>query len=83
LLKRKKNTSGDTKTTVFKWIAQVILPELFAVDGTTVANCLKGQLERYVSISYLPCYNIINLLAKAHKNIPEASCSTSTDWGWS
>jgi hypothetical protein len=71
------------ETTVFKRIAQVILVELFAVDGTTVANRLKGQLERYVSVSYLPCYTRINLLEKAHKNIPEASRSTSTDRGWS
>jgi hypothetical protein len=40
----------------FKRIAQAILPELFAIDGTTVANRLKGQLERYASISYLSCY---------------------------
>ena len=43
-----QNTSGDSKVTVFKRIRQVILPELFALDGTTVANQLKGQLERYV-----------------------------------
>jgi len=45
----------------------VILPEIFAVDGTTVANRLKGQLERYVSISYLPCYTRINLLERLTK----------------
>ncbi|KAF8812875.1 hypothetical protein BYT27DRAFT_7251461 [Phlegmacium glaucopus] len=45
-----ENTSGDSKITMFKQIAQVILPELFAVDGTMVANRLKGQLERLMKM---------------------------------
>ncbi|EDR10153.1 uncharacterized protein LACBIDRAFT_318208 [Laccaria bicolor S238N-H82] len=32
----RENTSGDSKITMFKRIAKVIMPDLFAVDGTTI-----------------------------------------------
>jgi len=41
---KSQNTSGDSKVAIFKRIGQVILPELYAIDAGTVANCLKGQL---------------------------------------
>ncbi|KJA21478.1 hypothetical protein HYPSUDRAFT_202842 [Hypholoma sublateritium FD-334 SS-4] len=41
-----KNTSGDTKVSVFKRIALALLPDLYALDASTIANRLKGQLER-------------------------------------
>ncbi|KIJ91420.1 hypothetical protein K443DRAFT_68658, partial [Laccaria amethystina LaAM-08-1] len=41
-----ENTSGDSKITMFKCIAKVIMPDIFAVNGTTVGNQLKGQLKR-------------------------------------
>ena len=31
---------------MFKHIGKVIMPDIFAGDGTTVGNRLKGQLER-------------------------------------
>lgn len=79
---KKQNMSGDSKVTVFKRIGQVILPELFALDGTTVANRLKGQLERYVPTRDFTMLQLICLLKKAHKNVPEACCTTSADRGW-
>ncbi|KAF8802078.1 hypothetical protein BYT27DRAFT_7048271, partial [Phlegmacium glaucopus] len=44
-----ENTSGDSKITVFKQIAQVILLELFAVDGTTVANRLMKMYWKHAA----------------------------------
>ena len=85
---KKQNTSGDLKITVFRQIAQVILLELFAIDGTTVANWLKGQLERYVLVLYFNfsiCSNIVQLhilftnLKKTHKNLLEACCLSLTN----
>jgi hypothetical protein len=49
-LLKKKEHEWSSKITVFKQIVQIILPDLFAMDGTTVANQLKGQLERYAPI---------------------------------
>ena len=79
---KNQNTSGDSKVTVLKRIGQVILPELFALDVTTVANRLKGQLERYVPTLDFTMLQLICLLKKAHKNVPEACCTTSADRGW-
>ena len=45
---RIQNTNGDSKTTVFKHIGLAIFPEPSAIDATTIANRLKGQLEQYV-----------------------------------
>ncbi|KAM6491159.1 hypothetical protein JOM56_013398 [Amanita muscaria] len=41
-----ENTSGDSRFTVFKRIAEAILPDMFKLDPSTVADRLKGQLER-------------------------------------
>ena len=79
---KNQNTSGDSKVTVLKRIGQVILPELFALDVTTVANRLRGQLERYVPTLDFTMLQLICLLKKAHKNVPEACCTTSADRGW-
>ena len=49
---KKKNMTGDSKITVFEQIAQIILLDLFAIDGTMVANQSKGQLKRYASVLY-------------------------------
>ena len=45
---RIQNTSGDSKTTIFKCIWLAILPKLSAIDAMIIANRLKGQLEQYV-----------------------------------
>ncbi|KAF8074111.1 hypothetical protein FPV67DRAFT_1650802 [Lyophyllum atratum] len=45
---KSENTSGETKVTVFKRIGEKILPELFAVDPTVIADRVKSKVESLV-----------------------------------
>lgn len=40
-----QNTSGDRKTMVYKHIAQVLLPEHFAIDPSKSGDCVKSKIE--------------------------------------
>lgn len=40
-----QNTKKHTKVTVFRRIGQVLFPEWFELDGTTIANRIKGKIE--------------------------------------
>jgi hypothetical protein len=66
---------------VFKRIAQIILPDLFAMDGTTAANRLKGQLERYAPVLYFT-FSVLTMYfkTKGSRKRTEACRSTSTNW---
>lgn len=41
-----QNTSGDTRTAVFKRIAQAIMPDLFTLDPGSITDRLRARLER-------------------------------------
>ncbi|KAJ3483167.1 hypothetical protein NLJ89_g12086 [Agrocybe chaxingu] len=41
-----KNTSGDSRVSVFKRIAEALFPDLYIVDANTMGERMKGQLER-------------------------------------
>jgi hypothetical protein len=42
-----QNTSGESKISVYKRIGSVLLPEMFALEPSTVADRVKAKMERY------------------------------------
>jgi len=49
---KNENTSGDRKTTVYKRIAQVLLPEHFAIDPSKSGDRVKSKIE-YLRKQYI------------------------------
>ena len=47
-----QNTSGESKTSVYKWIGFVLLPDIYAIEPATVADRVKAKMERYVQSIY-------------------------------
>jgi len=40
-----QNMSGDRKSTVYKWIAQALLPDHYAIDATKSGEHIKSKID--------------------------------------